>query len=262
MHKYTKTYTVILDDMDVRKHRLRPISAVMYLQDTFARYCATKRMAAYDLMLKDQIWVISEIHMDFVGNLPFWSEDLKVELWFSEISKLKVYADFHLYYNDKLVAKGNSLWIILNATTKRPAKADEMASKFEVCTDLALGPHTKMVLPAFTEPYTKITHTNNLSDIDFNKHVNNKSYINLAEMTAPTEFMQNHTLKSLHVRFNRETFLGDTLQCTTYKTTEPKTYAHIIEKDGVSVCDIVTTWQEQSENVRIVDYDLPIKSER
>ena len=55
MHKYTKTYTVILDDMDVRKHRLRPISAVMYLQDTFARYCATRRMAAYDLMLKDPI---------------------------------------------------------------------------------------------------------------------------------------------------------------------------------------------------------------
>jgi acyl-ACP thioesterase len=102
----------------------------------------------------------------------------------------------------------------------------------------------------------------NLSDVDFNKHVNNKSYINLAEMTAPAEFMQNHTLKSLHVRFNRETFLGDTLQCTTYKTTEPKTYAHIIEKDGTSVCDIVTTWQEQKENTRIVDYDLPIKNER
>ena len=81
-------------------------------------------------------------------------------------------------------------------------------------------------------------------------------------MTAPTEFIQNHTLKSLHVRFNRETFLGDTLQCTTYKTTQPKTYAHIIEKDGTSVCDIVTVWQEQKENMRIVDYDLPIKSER
>ena len=59
MQKYTHSYTVILDDMDVRKHRLRPISAVMYLQDTFARYCATKRMAAYDLLQKDQIWVIS-----------------------------------------------------------------------------------------------------------------------------------------------------------------------------------------------------------
>ena len=30
---------------------------------------------------------------------------------------------------------------------------------------------------------------------------------------------------------------------------------------GTSVCDIVTVWQEQKENVRIVDYDLPIKSE-
>ena len=118
-----------------------------------------------------------------------------------------------------------------------------------------------MNLPELLEPYIQITHVNNLSDIDFNKHVNNKSYINLAEMTAPAEFMQNHTLQSLRVRFNRETFLGDTLQCTTYKTAEPKTYAHVIEKDGTSVCDIVTIWQEQTENVRIVDCDLPIKNE-
>ena len=262
MNKYTKNYTVILDDMDMQKHRLRPISAVMYLQDTFARYCATQQMAAYDLQLKDQIWVVGEINMDFVDDLPFWSEDIKVELWFSEISKLKVYADFCLYHRDKLVANGNSLWLILNAITKRPVKTEEMSTKFEICPEFALGEHTKMILPTLTEPYTKITHVNNLSDTDFNKHVNNKSYINLAEMTAPAEFKQSHTLKSLHVRFNRETFLGDTLCCTAYKTTLPDTYAHVIEKDGISVCDIVTTWKEQKEYSRIVDYDLDVKQEK
>ena len=45
MNKYTKTYNVILDNMDLFEYRLRPISAIMYLQDAFARYTATKKMA-------------------------------------------------------------------------------------------------------------------------------------------------------------------------------------------------------------------------
>jgi len=261
MNKYTKTYTITLYDTNARTLRLRPISAIMYFQETFARYCASRRMAGYDLILENQIWVISEINMEIVGDLPFWSEEFKVEIWFSDISKIKAYADFNICYKDNVVAKGNIMYILLNATTRRPVKTDELLSKFEVCNELALGEHTKMVLPQFTEQYTKIAHTNSSSDIDFNKHVNNKVYINLAEMTVPDELKQTHALKSIRIRFNRETFLGDTLHCTAYKTALPDTYAHIIEKDGVSVCDIVTSWKEHKENVNIVDYDLDIRKE-
>jgi len=42
MNKYTKKYNVILDNMDLFEYRLRPISAIMYLQDAFARYTASK----------------------------------------------------------------------------------------------------------------------------------------------------------------------------------------------------------------------------
>ena len=43
MEKYKKTYNVILDNMDLFEYRLRPISAIMYIQDAFARLCATKK---------------------------------------------------------------------------------------------------------------------------------------------------------------------------------------------------------------------------
>ena len=75
MNKYTKTYNVILDNMDLFEYRLRPISAIMYLQDAFARYTATKKMAAYDLFATNQIWIVAEFHVEFVQDLPFWSEE-------------------------------------------------------------------------------------------------------------------------------------------------------------------------------------------
>ena len=259
--KYSHNYNVILDNMDLNEYRLRPISAIMYLQDAFARYCATKKMAAYDLFPKHLYWIVSEFNVEFEENLPFWSEDIKTEIWISEITKLKIYTDFKLYYKDKVFAKGNGCWFILDQDTKRPAKTDIIAEHFEICDELTLGEHKKFSLTAETEKVSEITHKNNLSDLDFNNHVNNKSYINIAEATATDEFKKTHSLRNLNIKFNRESFLGDELKCTTYKTDIPNTYVHKINKDGESVCEIQTSWAEKQVSTDILNYDLAVKTE-
>ncbi len=259
MQKYSHTYNVILDNMDLFNYKLRPISAIMYLQDAFARYTATKKMAAYDLFATNQYWIITEINMEFTDVLPYWSEEIKAEIWISELSKLKVYTDFKIYYKDKVFANGNILWFIIDKDSKRPAKTDVVAERFELCDELVLGQHTKFVLPEIKEKFNELTHKINLSDLDFNKHINNKSYINLAEMTAPDEFKKTHTVKNLKVKFNRESFLNDVLTCTTYTTNTENLYVHKIEKDGISVCDISTLWEEKTDTSTIVDYPLKIK---
>lgn len=259
MEKYSKTYNVILDNMDLYRYRLRPISAIMYIQDAFARYCATKKMAAYDLFKDELYWIVTEFNIDFSDLLPFWSEEIKVEIWISEVTKLKIYTDFNIYYNDKAFAKGNALWFIIDKTTKRPAKTDVIASRFDITEEYALGEHKKFYLPEATEKYNQISHTNNLSDLDFNNHVNNKSYINLAELTAPEEFKKTHSIKKLNIKFNKETFLGDKLICSTFKTGLKNTYVHKVEKDNASVCEILTEWEEKEDTESIVDYKLKIK---
>ncbi len=253
MNKYIKKYNVILDNMDLNRYRLRPIAAIMYLQDAFARYTATKKMAAYDLFPLNQYWVVAEFNVDFIDDLPFWSEEIEVSIWISEISKLKIYTDYELKHKGKTFALGNALWFIIDGTTKRPVTTDAIAQRFEICREFTLGEHKKFILPEAAEVYAKIEHKNNLSDIDFNKHVNNKSYINLAEMTAPDEFRRTRVLKNLHIRFNRETFLDDILTCTTNKTQIPDTYTHIIEKEGISVCDILTTWIQKKKIKQLRD---------
>ena len=264
MKKYTKTYNVILDNMDLFEYRLRPISAIMYIQDAFARLCATKKMAAYDLFATNQYWIVTEFNIDFTEDLPFWSEEIGVNIWISEVTKLKIYTDYEITYQNKPFAKGNALWFIIDKESKRPAKTDIIAEKFDIYPELALGEHKKFFIPEIREKISEIRHTNNLSDLDFNHHVNNKSYINLAEMTATNEFRQNHALKSLNIKFNRETFLGDTLICSTYQTDIPDNYVHIVEKDGVSVCEISACWEQTDKetNDKIVDFELKVKSEK
>ena len=262
MDKYSHNYNVILDNMDLNEYRLRPISAIMYLQDAFARFCATKKMAAYDLFPKNLYWIVSEFNIEFCDDFPFWSEEISTEIWISEITKLKIYTDFKLYYNGKEFAKGNGCWFILDQITKRPAKTDIITEHFNICPELVLGEHKKFTLEEQTEKVSEINHKNNLSDLDFNNHVNNKSYINIAEASATDEFRKTRTLKTLNIKFNKESFLDDILICSTFKTNIPDTYVHRITKDGDSVCDIQTCWTDKKISQEILNYDLKVKSEK
>ena len=81
-------------------------------------------------------------------------------------------------------------------------------------------------------------------------------------MTATDEFKKTHKLKNINIRFNKETFLGDTLTCTTSGTEDKNVFTHTIEKDGVSVCDISTVWEEKSGTEDIVSYNLDVKNEK
>ena len=260
--KYSHNYSVILDNMDLNEYRLRPISAIMYLQDAFARYCATKRVAAYDLFSENLIWVVGEFNIEFLDKLPFWSEEITVNIWMSEITKLKIYADYELLYKNEIFAKGNSCWFLLNDKTKRPVKTDIIAEKYTVSEELALGEHKKFVIENAVEKVSEINHKNNLSDIDFNNHVNNKSYLNLVEATANKEFKNTHTLKSLYIRFNKETFLDDILNCSTYRTPISNTYVHKITKDGENICDVQTAWIDKiPSDENIINYNLHVRHE-
>ena len=105
----------------------------------------------------------------------------------------------------------------------------------------------------------EITYKTNISDIDFNNHVNNKSYINLAEMTIPNEFRINHILKSISIKYCKESYLGDELICTTYRTDTKNAYVNKIEKDGTTVCEINTDWKEVTLRNTINDFPLKIR---
>ena len=259
MNKYTYTYNVILDNMDLMWYRLKPLDAIMYLQDSFARYCATKKVAAYDLFPKNLYWVISDFNIEFTDDTPFWSEEIETEIWFSEISKLRTYTDFVIKHRGNVFAKGNICWFILDQNTHRPTKIDELLAHCEVLPELTLGEHTKFQLEEPKEKIGEIVHRMSLSDVDFNSHVNNKSYINIAAMSDSLEFRKTHTLKNLKVKFIRESYLDDVLVCNTFSTDTPNTHIYKLEKDGVPVCEVGTSWSDDVNDMNILDYDLDVK---
>ena len=245
MNKYTYTYTITLDDIAGESFRLVPLSVMGYMQDACARYTATQKMGPQDLQAQNRYWVIKELAFDLATDLPSWGKEITIECWFSEISKLRVYIDFTVRWNQHILAKGYTLWLIVDKQTKRLIQTNEMAARFPVCTDLVLGTHKKLILPALAEPYRSVTKVMDISDKDFNGHINNKSYLHLALRSMGSEFAETHTLSHLHARFNQETYQGDVLTSSSYGTYLSNRFAHLIRKNTLPVCEIVTCWKEQ-----------------
>lgn len=258
MSKYIQNYIITNDAMDIN-YRLRPISVIMYFQDCFARYMTKNNLAAFDIADKDLYWVIAGFNIEFKDELPFWSEEIEVASWLSEVSKLKIYSDFELKHNGKIFASGDACWFILNSNTKRPHTTARLFDNIKTTEEYSLGEHKKFTLPDLKEEITSVVHQTNLSDIDFNNHVNNKSYLNLVETTADENFKNSHVLKKLSVKYNKESYLGDILTCIAYKTGASNSYFHKITKNNVSVCEVITRWEECSKRNKITDCNLAVR---
>ena len=257
MLKFSQSYFVTGHDIDLN-YRMFPMSALGYFEDCFARYAASKYLAAFDVVDKGLYWVISEIDFRFEGEQPFWSESFQVDLWISEKSKIKIFCDFTMSYHGKVFAKGNSCWLVLDKNRKRPAATTLLDGKMEVVDELIIGEHGKFEWRESGDVLHSLTHQVNMGDIDFNRHVNNRTYLNLAVACHAETFGYENTIRSIKVRFGQECFMGDTLVCTEYGLGE-NTCSYKLEKDGSTVCNVIIEWEKLEKKTPIEEYPLAVR---
>lgn len=93
MKQYTHRYSLTAADMDTR-YRMTPNAVLLYYQDCWARYMSCLHLAAFDVIKENRIWVITEFNAWFEDQTAFWSDDIEVTVWNSEISALRLYAEF------------------------------------------------------------------------------------------------------------------------------------------------------------------------
>lgn len=245
-NKYTQVYNVRSLEMD-SEYLLKKIEVSRYFQETFALYCKDKKLAAFDIVDKNLLWVISELHIEFTGEMPFWSEEVSVTVWISEITKLRIYADFELKYKGNVIAKGDSLWFILNSQTRRPVNPVDLLKPFEVCEELVFGEHSKFDLVEDGALLFEKNYTVNVFDLDFNHHMNNLKYVLIAVHTLPNEYLTSYSVKSYKIKFLKECFLDDEINCEFYENKNHSYFVQTRKSDNVPVCKIETVIEKNNK---------------
>lgn len=244
MDRYIQRFTVTANDMN-NQYRLTPHAVLLYFQDCFARYMSCLHLAAFDLVKQHQMWIITEFRAEMNPVDVFWTHDLEVTLWVSEISALRFYTEFNIckVSDRSAVAQGMGCWSLLNTETHRLVPMTDLANRVSVVPELTLGPHKKRRFPQVGEPIKKVLHTVNLLDLDFNGHMNNRSYLSIAMLTATDIFLAQNRPISFDIHWMHETFENDVVACELFKVGE-RQYVHRLSKsNGDVAAEIFSTWE-------------------
>lgn len=249
MEQYQQKYLIVASDMDITYH-MTPNAIMLYFQDCFARFLTSKHLAAFDIIKDDLIWIIYDLQVDFVKERPLWSSPMTVKISFTEISSVKIYVDYWLCdADDEVFAQGTSVWAIINQKTKRPFPAAEMLAKAGITAE---GTHLKtdVVEDISNKQHLKdVEHLVNVTDLDFNGHVCNRTYLLISTATQPLEFIKKYTPRHLHIKFCREAFFGETLTIKVSNDGDEKYWYDIVNSKGKAICNIYSEWENNEEEL-------------
>lgn len=243
--KYSTIYPVTSAQINAQ-YRLTVDGLLNFHENTIARYLTTFNLAAFDLHRQDKTWVISEINLSLPEPPTMWSEDVGMTVWISEMSSLRVWFDFMAkeVHSGKVTARGNSGWSLISMSERKLIPCGGLIPEGELVEELSFGPHRKRTpMRMSPDAIRTLEHTVNLIDSDFNGHMNNRRYVQMALTCFEPQFLSDYRPDNLNIRFLRESVVGEELVCGTHGTDDPSTFIGSITKgEGVEVSRICSHW--------------------
>lgn len=188
-------------------------------------------------------WVIMDWKIKVLSR-PKYGESFKVNTWSRENNiqerKIATYRDFEMYDNqNNLCVIGTSKWVIMNIQTGRITNIDKNLQE-------RYKPETKSVFDTWDiekiqqtkEFYHEVEYTVSRADVDFNKHMHNIYYINLAYNAIPDNVYELRPFSNIRISYKREIKLGETVKCK-YIKSDNKHIVTICSKDETKLHSII-----------------------
>ena len=159
-------------------------------------------------------WVLTDWKVR-VENFPEYGKPIHVETWSEKPSSpLGVSRNYVMYVNGKKCAAGTSKWVVLDLETKRLCKIDTaLMDAYQVEEGNAFGEEKMEKIQLPDEFSHEIQIPLRRSDIDFNFHVHNLCYLNLALEALPEEEYKNRKFKNFRASYKNAVTENDSLTC-------------------------------------------------
>lgn len=257
MESYTHRYSLTAADIDTR-FRMTPSAVLLYYQDCWARHMACLHLAAFDIVKQHRIWVITEFNAWFEDQTALWSDDIDVTVWNSEVGTLRLYAEFRVKRSDGVeIAHGYGCWTLLDTEAHRLAPTTPFQPRIPVMPEMTSETHRKRRFMTEGIHLQQVEHRVNPINLDFNGHVNNRTYLSIAMQSADEAFMDTYAIRCLTIHWLKETFLGDTLTCrlTLLPNETAETRYHYLQtiarNDAETAAQVYSEWKPRTEQTDV-----------
>ena len=228
---FKQNYHVDLRDVDFAK-KLRLSTLFSYFQD-IASLAAENLGCGIGTLEKTfgVAWILTRIRVDII-RFPVWDEDITIETWPLEPSKIEFDRDFFVKDAEgNIIIRAVSKWVIMDIKERKLKRSDAIGIRYpENRTERAIeGKLGKLKDFGNLEmAYNKVI---GYSDIDFNGHLNNSKYVDYIMDCLSFEEHKNHSIRTIDLNFIQEALPGDTLTLNKDMT---KREEHLVYFEGVN----------------------------
>lgn len=237
MSKFEKEYRISLRDMTLG-FKTKTTTLLHDFEECFAQMCRKYNITGFDLDKLGLMWVVANINLEIKDDLPLWDNNLKVEIWFSEVKKIRAYLDFRILSGEKLIAQGDSLWFVLEQKTRKPVSIEKIIEPCGKIEETVFESHKR---ENFNKDEMQKINTKtffvNYNDLDYNGHVNNVSYLDWGVISVPEDYINMYKIKQYSITFNKECFLNEKITTNLY---QKDNYFHfeVIKEDDTIACKL------------------------
>ena len=205
---WRETFRVRVGEVDP-SGRLSAAHLARYLQETADSHCRPHGLSVSALMGEDRMWVLTRLALQ-VTRWPTMLEEVTVETWGSHrLGGARAYRDFRVFDGSgEAIAEASSVWLMLDARTRRPVRLPELVLKFRHPERETPEPVDAKRLTEPEQPSVEVRLPVLWRDLDTNEHANNVCYIEWALEAVPLELRRKGALTALDIQFVGEALLG------------------------------------------------------
>lgn len=191
-------------------------------------------------------WVVTQYDL-IIDRPPVEEEKIVISTWIQNYNKFFSYRNYAIndLSGNRLVTL-RSVWVALNLDARKltPLSVDMMK-------DIGGSDNVVVKTPKILINQDLLKDEQKFqirySDIDTNNHITNTSYITWIFESLGIDFLSNHQLKELQIRFEKEIQDRDFAEVQSYAdsdTSECKYYHQVSRFDKIA-CQSMTIWQRK-----------------
>lgn len=235
---------------------VKPIKFFALSQEEAGMHAYLKGAGLKEMLDKEgRTWMIVRTRMT-INYLPSWRDEYRTETWCQEGFKLYCPRCVRAFdSSNNLIFSSESLWIVMDTIKKRPERPSYIATRLLPPTEKEL--RFKPDFPKFPSLEEYLGESFGVKEIiidyydyDYNKHVNNLSYINWAFSSFSPNFLDNYRPTFIDSEWKKQCHFEDKLFALTVRksSNELSFFTSIFRMNGdekEEVFHLVSQWKEK-----------------
>lgn len=242
---YSKDFYVMYSVCDFNK-RIFPSELINMIMEVSTEQSEDLGVGVDYLLENNKGWILIQSNLE-IKRLPEFKEKITIFTQAKGFNKFFAYREFTVKdVNGAEIAKYYTTFMILDLKERTFVKIEKDDIDFYGVFD-ETNETFKMTKPKKLKEATYEKKYNiRYSDIDTNGHVNNAKYLDWSIDTLPIEFIKEHSLKKMNIKYEKEIRYGETIEsiCQLIESQTSYTSLHTIKVEDKIAAQIEYQWEK------------------